>query len=204
VAALSALATAPAPTAAEPIKILAFGDSLVAGYGLEAAQAFPDQLEAALREQGHDVRVINGGRSGDTAAAGRSRLDWSLAEKPDAVLVELGANDALRGIDPKVTFRHLDAILTRLADENLPVLLAGMLALRNLGAEYRTEFDSVFPRLAEKHKVPLYPFFLEGVVLNPDLNQTDGLHPNPRGVKVIVERIMPQVLDLIARVRSDG
>jgi acyl-CoA thioesterase-1 len=200
---LLGLAAAPA-TAAPLIKILAFGDSLVAGYGVEAGHSFPDQLEAALRARGHDVRVINGGNSGDTTAAGRARLEWSLAEKPDAVLIELGANDALRGLDPKETFKNLDAILTRLADENLPVLLAGMLALRNLGPEYSTEFDSVFPRLAKKHDVPLYPFFLDGVVLNPDLNQPDGLHPNPRGVKVIVERIMPQVLALIARVRSDG
>ncbi len=202
-AAVFALASAD-PAAAAPVKILAFGDSLVHGYGLNAGATFPERLEAALRARGHDVRVINGGNSGDTTAAGRSRLDWALAERPDAVLVELGANDGLRGLDPRQTYENLDAILTRLAAEDLPVLLAGMLAPRNLGADYTREFDGVFPRLAERHGVALYPFFLEGVAAEPSLNQADGIHPNARGVEVIVERIAPYVVELIERARGDG
>lgn len=190
------------PAAAAAVKLLAFGDSLVAGYGVEVGHAFPDQLEAALRARDYDVRVINGGNSGDTTAAGRARLDWALAEKPDAVLVELGANDGLRGLNPDNTYLNLDAILVRLKAENLPVLLAGMLAPRNLGARYAEAFDSVFPRLAEKHGVALYPFFLEGVATDPSLNQADGIHPNRRGVAVLVERIAPHVIALIERVRA--
>ena len=192
------------PAAAEPVRLLAFGDSLVAGYGLGPASAFPAQLERALRDKGYDVEVINAGRSGDTTSGGRGRLEWSLADKPDAVLLELGANDALRGLDPGKAYDNLDAILTRLKAKNLPVLLAGMLASRNLGRDYRREFDSVFPRLAEKHDVPLYPFFLEGVALNPELNQSDGIHPNARGVAVIVERILPYVIDLVETAEADG
>jgi acyl-CoA thioesterase-1 len=189
---------------ANPLKILAFGDSLVAGYGLDAEESFPVQLEAALQAKGHDVKVINGGVSGDTTAAGRARLAWSLAERPDAVIVELGANDALRGLDPAKVYENLNAILTTLRGEGLPVLLAGMYALRNLGPEYRKEFDAVYPRLAEEHGVPLYPFFLDGVVLNRELNQFDGLHPNARGVAVIVERILPHVIELIERAEAHG
>ncbi len=192
----------PAASAA-PVRLLAFGDSLTYGYGLDAGATFPEQLESALRARGFDVLVINGGNSGDTTAGGRSRLDWALADKPDAVLVELGANDGLRGLDPAQTYDNLDAILTRLAAEKLPVLLAGMLAPRNLGAEYTQEFDSVFPRLAKKHGTLLYPFFLDGIALDPSLNQADGIHPNPAGVKVLVERITPQVMDLIALARGD-
>ena len=203
-AGIALLAAAAFPAAAEPVRLLAFGDSLVAGYGLNSAESFPAQLEVALRAKGHNVTVINGGVSGDTTAAGRARLDWSLAERPDAVIVELGANDALRGLKPSKAYENLDAILTRLKDENLPVLLAGMLALRNLGPEYREEFDAIFPRLAEKHDVPLYPFFLAGVVLEPGLNQYDGLHPNANGVAVIVERILPYVIDLIKKAKANG
>jgi acyl-CoA thioesterase I len=195
--------TTPPSAGAAPVKLLAFGDSLIHGYGLDAGATFPEQLESALRARGFDVRVINGGNSGDTTAGGRARLDWALADKPDAVLVELGANDGLRGLDPGQTYENLDAILTRLSAEKLPVLLAGMLAPRNLGAEYTQEFDSVFPRLAEKHGVALYPFFLDGIALDPSLNQADGIHPNPAGVKVLVERISPQIIDLIALVRRD-
>ena len=192
------------PAAAEPLKLLAFGDSLVAGYGLAPGFAFPAQLERALLAKGHNVRVINAGRSGDTTAAGRSRLEWSLAEKPDAVILELGANDALRGLDPGRAYDNLDAILTRLRAEGLPVLLAGMLALRNLGPEYQAEFESIYPRLSEKHGVALYPFFLEGVALDPALNLPDGLHPNGRGVAVIVERILPDVIRLLEKARAGG
>jgi len=195
------LAASPLAAAAQQpaLKLLAFGDSLVHGYGLPPGQSFPEQLEAALRARGQSVAVINAGNSGDTTAAGRARLDWALAEQPDMVLVELGANDTLRGIEPSETYRNLDAILTRLASEGIPVLLAGMQAPRNLGADYVGEFDRVFPRLAEKHGVALYPFFLDGVALDPTLNQGDGIHPNAEGVAVIVERITPAVEALIER-----
>ncbi len=198
---LGAAVSSPLSARAAPVKLLAFGDSLIHGYGLNAGTTFPEQLEDALRARGFDVQVINGGNSGDTTAGGRARLDWALADNPDAVLIELGANDGLRGLDPARTFDNLDAILTRLAAEKLPVLLAGMLAPRNLGADYTRAFDSVFPRLAKKHGVPLYPFFLDGVALDPRLNQADGLHPNPAGVKVLVERIAPHIVDLIAQAR---
>ena len=200
----AAVLSAPASVAqaADPLKLLAFGDSLVHGYGLPAGTTFPEQLEAALRASGVDVEVINGGNSGDTTAAGRARLDWALADEPDAVLVELGANDGLRGIDPALTYENLDAILIRLKAEGLPVLLTGMLAPRNLGPDYASAFDAVFPRLAEKHGVPFYPFFLDGVAMEPALNQPDGIHPNPAGVRVIVERITPSVIRLLEAIRS--
>lgn len=188
---------APGAAAGAPVRILAFGDSLIHGYGLPAGDTFPEQLEAALRARGFDVRVSNGGNSGDTTAAGRARLEWALAARPDIVLVELGANDVLRGLDPAAAYDNLDAILTRLRAEGLPVLLAGMLAPRNLGADYAAEFDAIYPRLAEKHGVALYPFFLDGVALDPALNQPDGLHPNATGVRVIVERIAPSLVELI-------
>ena len=188
--------------AAEPLRLLAFGDSLIHGYGLPDGETFPDQLQAALQGAGHDVEVLNGGNSGDTTAAGLARLDWALADEPDAVLVELGANDGLRGIDPGDTRRNLDAILTRLGDQGLPVLLAGMLAPRNLGSDYVEAFDTVFPDLAEKHGVPLYPFFLDGVALEASLNQDDGIHPNAAGVAVIVERILPRIVELLESVES--
>ena len=190
VAALSAAETA-------PLRILAFGDSLVHGYGLAADETFPIQLERALEREGHRVEVLNGGNSGDTTAAGLARLDWSLADRPDLAIVELGANDGLRGIDPGETYRNLDAIVKRLKAEGVAVLLAGMLAPRNLGADYVEAFDAVFPRLAEVHGVALYPFFLDGVAMRPELNQADGLHPNAAGVALLVERILPSVVRLI-------
>ena len=194
----------PAAAAESPLKLLAFGDSLVHGYGLPAGQSFPEQLEAALQARGVEVTVINGGNSGDTSAGGRARLDWALADRPDIVLVELGANDSLRGIEPSETYRNLDAILGRLAAEGLTVLLTGMRAPRNLGRDYVTEFDQVFPRLAEKHAVAFYPFFLEGVALQPALNQADGIHPNADGVAVIVERLLPVLEPLIERSAAAG
>ena len=176
-----------------PLRLLAFGDSLIHGYGLPAGQTFPEQLQAALRARGFAVEVINAGNSGDTTASGRSRIDWALGGKPDLVLVALGGNDGLRGIDPAATFENLDAILARLADSGLPVLLAGMLAPRNLGADYVTAFDAVFPEVAAKHGAAFYPFFLDGVVMDPALNQADGIHPNAAGVRVIAERIAPRL-----------
>jgi len=189
---------------APPVKLLAFGDSLVHGYGLAAGDSFPEQLEGALRERGYAVKVINAGNSGDTTAAGRARLDWALAEEPDLVLVELGGNDSLRGIEPSDTYRNLDGILRRLTADGLPVLLAGMRAPRNLGDDYAAEFDAVFPRLAEKHGVAFYPFFLDGVALDPALNQADGIHPNAAGVAVIVERILPALEPLLREFVADG
>ncbi|SDG10226.1 acyl-CoA thioesterase-1 [Limimonas halophila] len=199
-AALALLAAAPA--AAEPLRLLAFGDSLVHGYGLAEGKTFPDQLEAALREAGHAVRVTNAGSSGDTTEAGRSRLDWVVRPRTDAVIVVLGANDALRGIDPAVTRRNLDAILGRLTEQDLPTLLAGMKAPRNLGENYVARFDAIYPELAEKHGAVFYPFFLKGVAQKPALNQDDGIHPNAEGVRVIVENMLPKVKKLLARARD--
>ena len=183
--------------ATKEIVIVAFGDSLTAGYGLSASDAFPAQLESALRQAGRQVRVINGGVSGETTAGGRARLDWVLADKPDAAIVELGANDALRGIDPKEASRNLGAILSELKKRNVRVLLAGMLAPPNLGSRYTRAFDTIFPDLAAAHDVMLYPFFLDGVAAEPALNQHDGIHPNALGVAVIVDRILPYVSRLI-------
>lgn len=192
------LALAPV-SAAESLRVLVLGDSLTAGYGLDAKDAFPVRLEAAMKAQGRDVTVLNAGVSGDTSAGGRARVGWALADKPHAVILELGANDGLRGLDPKATFDNLDAIIAKLRAAGLPVLLTGMLAPPNLGRDYADEYNAVFPRLAEKHDVLFYPFFLAGVAAKPDLNQDDGIHPNGKGVGVIVERIMPYVLDLVAR-----
>ncbi|WP_343713615.1 arylesterase [Inquilinus sp.] len=195
--ALCAVAALPASAQAGPIRILALGDSLTAGFGLDPADGFVPQLQAALRGQGFDVTVLNGGVSGDTSAGGLDRLDWALADKPDLVLVELGANDMLRGVDPASTRANLDKILARLGQEKLPTLLAGMRAAPNLGPDYAKAFDPIFPDLAKAHGVALYPFFLDGVAMVAALNQADGMHPNPAGVKLIVERITPAVVDLI-------
>lgn len=183
--------------AAEPVRLLALGDSLTAGYGLAPQEGFVSRLEAALRERGHDVEVLDGGVSGDTSAGGLSRLDWALADDPDLVLVELGANDGLRGIDPASTRGNLDAILSRLKERGIPVLLAGMYAPPNLGPDFGRSFNAIYPELAEKHDVPLYPFFLDGVAAVPALNQPDGIHPNAEGVGVVVERILPHLEPLI-------
>jgi acyl-CoA thioesterase-1 len=203
VAALSALAlAATAPALAEPLKILAFGDSLTAGLGLPDTDSFSSKLEAALKGRGHDVVIVNSGVSGDTANDGAARLDWSLTDDINAVIVEFGGNDALRGIDPEVTRAALDRILTGLAERKLPVLLAGMHAPRNLGAQYVDAFDRIFPELAEKHDVLFYPFFLDGVAGQITFNQADGMHPTAAGVDVIVERIVPSVEKLIERATS--
>ncbi len=189
----------------EKIDILAYGDSLVAGYGLPAEAAFPSQLEAELQARGHQVNVINAGVSGDTTAGGLARLDWTLAgDAPDIVLLALGANDALRGIDPASTKDNLDAMLDRLLEDNIPVLLAGMMAPRNWGREYQEAFDSLYPALAEKHDVPLYPFILEGVATDPALNQADGIHPNAQGVKVMVEGLAPALEPLIEGLKPES
>ncbi|MEE8275960.1 MAG: arylesterase [Alphaproteobacteria bacterium] len=202
------LAATPA-TAGEPVRevqaaqdaavIVALGDSLTAGFGLPAEDSFTTRLEAALRAAGVDARVINAGVSGDTSAGGRSRLDWVLADAPDLVIVELGGNDALRGLDPAMTYANLDDILARMRARGIDVLLAGMLAPPNLGRDYGDAFNAIFPRLAAKHGVALYPFFLDGVAAARDLNQRDGIHPNAEGVEVIVEAITPHVLRALVR-----
>ena len=186
-----------APPAGAATRILALGDSLTAGYGLAAEDSFPARLQAWLRGHGVDAEVTNAGVSGDTSAGGLARLDWTLGKPADAVLIELGANDALRGIDPRLTGQNLDEILSRLDRRHVKVLLLGMKAPSNWGADYQAAFDAVFPALAERHHVLFYPFFLDGVALDPTLNQPDGLHPNARGVEVIVNRIGPYVLRLI-------
>ncbi|MGZ5906666.1 MAG: arylesterase [Reyranella sp.] len=176
-----------------PVKLAILGDSLAAGYGVKPEQAIPARLEAALKAQGRNVTVINHGVSGDTTAGGLDRVDWMLADKPDIVMVELGANDALRGLDPAAAERNLDAIITKLKAAGITVWLAGMLAPRNFGPEYGQQFDGLYKRLADKYNVPLYPFFLDGVAQDAALNQADGLHPNPKGVDIIVERLLPFV-----------
>ncbi len=188
---LTLLSPVPA-LAAEPV-VVAFGDSLTAGLGLSQRDAFPAVLERRLRQDGIQVRVRNAGVSGDTTAGGRSRLDWTLQGPVDLVILELGANDALRGVPAEAAKRNLDAILGRLASKGIPVLLAGMRAPPNHGRDYVRAFDAIFPALAAKHEVPLYPFFLAGVAARPGLNQQDGLHPNAEGVSRIVEGILPHV-----------
>lgn len=183
------------------LRLLVFGDSLVQGYGLPEGEAFPAQLEAALQAQGQSVAVINGGVSGDTSAMGRARLDWALSEGADAVILELGSNDALRGLSPQETEANLEAMIEKLKARGIPTLIAGMKAPRNLGSEYVEAFDGLYPRLAQKHGLALYPFFLEGVALDPALNQADGMHPNGDGVLTIVEEILPSVISLLETAR---
>lgn len=178
-------------TAESALRLLVLGDSLSAGYGLKPEDSFPTRLEEALDVAGYDVHVINAGVSGDTTAGGLSRLEWALADKPQIVLVELGGNDALRGLPPAETYANLESIIVKLKKNGVRVVLAGMQAPRNLGKDYTLEFDAIYPRLARQYDVPLYPFFLDGVALDPALNQPDGIHPNPAGVKVIVNKILP-------------
>jgi acyl-CoA thioesterase I len=188
--------------AASPVKIVALGDSLTAGYGLAEKDGFVPRLQAALAAKGVAAEVTNAGVSGDTAADGLARLDWSVPNGTDAVIVELGANDMLRGLDPAVTRNKLDAILLRLTQRHIAILLCGMRAAPNLGPEYGHAFESIYPELAAKYGALLYPFFLDGVAGNRNLDQADGLHPNAAGVGVIVERILPKAEELVARVRS--
>jgi acyl-CoA thioesterase-1 len=178
---------------AEPINIVGFGDSLMAGYGLPAGEGFTDQLERALRGKGLDVRVANAGVSGDTTSGGLARLDWSVPDGTDLVILELGANDMLRGIDPDLVEMNLDAMLARLKARGIPVLLVGMVAAPNLGHAYAEAFGTIYPRLAQKYDVPLYPFFLDGTAGNATLLLEDGMHPNAQGVARMVEGILPTV-----------
>jgi acyl-CoA thioesterase-1 len=191
--AVAALAQTTAAAPAKPIKMVVLGDSLSAGYGLPAEAAFPARLQKALANKGIKVDMVNAGVSGDTASGGRDRLDWSVPEGTEAVIVELGANDALRGIDPAVTRAALSDILTRLKARNIAVLLCGMLAPPNYGQEYAARFNAIYPELAKSFGVPLYPFFLEGVAAEAKLNQADGIHPTAEGVDLVVKNILPMV-----------
>jgi acyl-CoA thioesterase-1 len=187
------LAAAAVPPAGHVPVILDFGDSLTAGYGLPQSQAFPARLEAWLARHGIAARVVDAGVSGDTTAGGLARLDWALADKPDLVILALGANDALRAIDPAAVRANLDKMIRKVEAAGAKVLLLGMRAPPNWGEAYRRNFNRIFPDLAEAHRMPLYPFFLEGVAMQPQLNQADGLHPNARGVAVMVDRVGPVV-----------
>src|SRR5215207_6154000 len=186
---------------AQPIKLVVLGDSLTAGYGLDEGDAFPAKLEAALKAKGIDVTVVNAGVSGDTAKQGLERLDWVVDEDADAVIVELGANDALRGIDPNETRASLAKIIGRLQSRNIPIMIAGMLAPPNLGAAYKELFDRIYPSLAGEHGLRLYPFFLDGVATIADYNLDDGMHPNARGVDEIVRRMAPKVAEFLSQIK---
>ena len=185
-----------------PVKIVALGDSLTAGYNLPASAAFPVKLEKALKAKGHAVEIANAGVSGDTASGGLARLDWSVPEGTDAVIVELGANDMLRGIDPAVTRRALEEIVRRLTDRRIPVLLAGMRAIPNLGVEYAQGFEAIYAELAAKYDVLLYPFFLEGIATDAKLNQRDGVHPTAAGIDKVVAGVLPKAEELVGRARK--
>jgi acyl-CoA thioesterase I len=195
-------ARAQAPVTQAPVKIVALGDSLTAGFGLAQQDGFVARLQKALTANGIAAEIEDAGVSGDTASGGLARLDWSVPDGTDAVILELGANDMLRGINPDVTRAALDGILSRLKERHVAVLLCGMLAAPNLGADYGRAFEAIFPELSIKYKVPLYPFFLDGVAGNPRLQQADGLHPNAAGVDVIVTNILLKVEALIARLRE--
>ena len=178
---------------AEPARIVAFGDSLMAGYQLGAGEAFPEQLEVALRERGYDVSVANAGVSGDTTSGGLSRLDWSVPDGTDLVILGLGANDMLRGLDPAIAEENLDTMIGRLRERGIDVLLAGMVAAPNLGAAYGERFNGMYEKLAAKFDLPLYPFLLDGVTAQPGMVLQDGMHPNAQGVARMVDGILPMV-----------
>ncbi|MGO4333354.1 arylesterase [Labrys sp. KB_33_2] len=187
--------------AAEPLRLVALGDSLTAGLGLEAKDAYPAKLQAALAKLGVEVVIDNAGVSGDTTDGGLARLDWSVPDGTKAVLIELGANDMLRGLDPKLARANLAAMLERLKERKIPVLLMGMRAAPNLGADYQKAFDAVYPDLASQYGAVLYPFFLDGVAGTPGLNQADGMHPTAAGVDVIVTRLAPVVAEFVRKLR---
>ena len=191
-----------AEAADRPVKIVVLGDSLSAGFGLPAEAAFPSRLAEALKAKTSGISIVNAGVSGDTASGGLDRLDWSVPDDTDAVILELGANDTLRGLDPKLTKTALDRILRKLEDRHIVVLLAGMRAPRNMGPDYARDFDAIYPALASTYPVVFYPFFLDGVAADPKLNQGDGIHPNAAGVDVVVARILPRVEELIVRSRA--
>jgi len=176
------------------------GDSLVAGYGLAPGEGFPEQLQKALLDKGYKIELSNAGVSGDTSSAGLARLDWSLSDDTSAVVLEFGANDALRGISPDLTRKNIDAMIVNLKTRNIDIIVAGMLAPPNMGEKYGVEFNAIYPELAEKHGVALYPFFLDGVAGTPELNQSDGIHPTSEGIKVMVENFLPTAIEQMQRV----
>ena len=203
----AALAVMIAPLSAplaqgQPLRLVALGDSLTAGYGLPQEAAFPAVLERALKAKGYRAEIANAGVSGDTSSGGLDRLDWSVPDGTDGVIVELGANDMLRGLDPSLTRKSIGAIVERLKARNIPVMLAGMYASRNLGPDYVQKFDSLYPDIAKRHGLVLYPFFLDGVAGERSLNLPDGLHPTARGVEIIVQRILPTVESFIGRLSN--
>jgi acyl-CoA thioesterase I len=185
-----------------PLRVVALGDSLTAGYGLPQSAAFPVVLERALKARGHKVEIVNAGVSGDTAAGGLARLDWSVPEGTDGVILELGANDMLRGLDPAATKRSIETIVTRLKAKGIPVLLAGMYASRNLGPDYVQRFDAIYRDIARRHGLVFYPFFLEGIAGQRQLNLPDGVHPTAKGVEIIVQGILPTVESFLARIST--
>ena len=198
------VATAPRPAAAaDAVTLVGFGDSLMAAYNLQASEGFPARLEAALRERGHDVTIIDAGVSGDTTSGGLARLDWSIPDGVDGVILELGANDALRGLPPEKTRENLEAMIARLKQRGIAVLLAGMLAPPNMGSGYETAFNAIYPELAAKYDVPLYPFFLDGVTGNPDMLLSDGMHPNTSGINTMVEKFVPVAEEFLAEIKAE-
>ena len=188
---------AAAPARADTVNIVGLGDSLMAGYELDPSDAFPTRLEAALRDKGYDVKIANAGVSGDTTSGGLARLDWSVPDGTDAVLLELGANDALRGISPEQTRANIDEIIGRLKQRDIAVLLVGMLSPPNMGDDYARKFNRIYPELSEEHGIGLYPFFLDGVAAQPNLVISDGMHPNSKGVEIMVARFLPFAEELI-------
>jgi acyl-CoA thioesterase-1 len=196
------LAPGGAAAAERPVRIVALGDSLTAGFGLPASASFPSKLAAALKTAGHSIEIINAGVSGDTASGGLARLDWSVPEGTDAVIVELGANDMLRGVDPRITRRALDEIVRRLTERRIAVLVAGMRAIPNLGVDFRQDFEAIYPEVAAKYDALLFPFFLEGIAGEARFNQADRLHPLASGIDVIVANILPKVEELLTRARN--
>ncbi|MCJ9752729.1 arylesterase [Neorhizobium sp. BETTINA12A] len=203
---MSALALAALPAAAQDraIQLVGFGDSLMAGYQLAPSESYTAQLEAALKADGQNVVVTNAGVSGDTTAGGLSRIDWSVPDGTDGVILELGANDALRGISPEQSEKNLDAILARLKERKIPVFLVGILAPPNMGGDYAEKFNPIYKRLAEKYAVPLYPFFLDGVATISTLQLSDGMHPNTKGVAVMVEKTMEPVKSFLGAIKDKG
>jgi len=198
------VATAPgSAAAADKITLVGFGDSLMAAYNLQASEGFPARLEAALRDRGHDVTIIDAGVSGDTTSGGLARLDWSIPDGVDGVILELGANDALRGLPPEKTRENLEAMIARLKERGIAVLLAGMLAPPNMGAGYETAFNAIYPELAAKYELPLYPFFLDGVTGNPDMLLSDGMHPNTSGINAMVEKFVPVAEQFLAGIKAE-
>jgi acyl-CoA thioesterase I len=198
---LAALMTA-GPVFAQPLKMVVLGDSLSAGLGLPGPAAFPARLQKALKDKGIEVNMTNAGVSGDTSSGGRDRLDWSVPAGTEAVIVELGANDALRGTDPAVTRAALSDIVSRLKARKIAVMLCGMLAPPNYGQDYAAQFNTIYPDLAKKFDVPLYPFFLNGVAADPKLNQADGIHPTAEGVDIIVRNMLPTVQAFVGTIRG--